>query len=392
MASPLRPTSTDASVVPGTDLNAAFTYAPASSGGPSLPASGPSIGPLTPVNAGGGSPGHFYVPSSAQVSIPHRTSGSSSGGADLLPNLTSWEEDRFAIGMSAASLPMSSLPGEPMKTRMEEHHSRHILAHFFTVGLLCLFGSPMIVAWNLGMDSDVAYWISAVGMFSLSIPLYVIIMHFVQLRALQNEKPLPKYVFLWIVLLPAIFFSIIGGIYYTQGKHYAADLSLLECAGDNLVLQKAYTTAQGLWNACVASELQKNGGKPLIDYPSIQSCPDFKSESNGGKQNWKGYDNREMTFGSAVGVPWRVEWDYLAHLEVKYECASWCHAPEAVFKPRLWSTAGAPAEPCQNFVAHKMLTVEYHGWNIMWFGLLTIIFSIVVFLLLKAGLSNLGHK
>lgn len=385
--------------IPGTDLHAAMTYSPVSSGGGPSPTRvatvlQPTFQPLQPSTGPLGIPVQYHVPSSAQISLPHRSSGASSGGADLLPNLASPEDSRFAIGGSARSVPLSLLPLDPLKKK-DQYHNLHQAADFFTIGLFCLFGPSMILGWNLGSDMDVAYWITRLGLFSGVVLVFIFCQHLIQLRAIKNDKPVPQFFFLCIALAPAIFFTITGGIYYRLGQSTAAELAVSECKGDNLVLQKAYTAAQGLWNTCVAEEVKKNGGKSLMQYPNVQSCPNFKEEeSKEGVQNWKGYDNDDTTLGKigAPGIAWSVEWDYFSKAEVNHVCAGWCDVPNAPHKPRIWSAAGTPAEPCQNFVAHKMLIVEHQGLVIMCIGILTMILSVALWVVLRATLQQLGHS
>lgn len=297
------------------------------------------------------------------------------------------------MGGGASSGSLGLVQDGPLKKQWDEDHNRHTVAYFYTLALFCLFGPPMIMAWTVGTDMDAAYWISCIGTFALVVPVFILMQHLIQLRALRNQKPVPKLFFLCVALCPAIYFTITGGFYYRLGKSQAAVMDVPECKGDNLALEKAYTAARGLWNACVIDEVKKNGDTPLMQYPTVQSCPNFKEEEmKEGMQNWKGYNNDDTSFGAAVAPKtWSADWDYLSTVEVNHVCAGWCDVPNTPYMPRLWSDAGTPAEACQNYVAHKMLVIEHQGWVIMCVGIWVMVLSIPLYALLGGTLVHLGH-
>lgn len=352
-------------------------FAPAPLGGQQPPMTGPVGGAATPVGAA--------PPAAAPA--PLRPAGGSSGGADLLPNLAS-EEGRFPVGGGAGSATPGLPKSIPMKPEDADHH-RHWLCHFYTIALFCLFGAPTIMLWTVGNDVDAQYWISSIGIFAWLVPAFIVGAHYLQVRAMRMDKPVPKWFFLVVVLVPAIFFFFAGAMYWRQGKSQAASMHGGEgCKGDDLNLNRAYLKAESLWNACVVKQAKLNGDQPLMALPKVQSCPNYiKVEQETGFRNWKGYDND----ADVAAMSMTEEWRYLALAEVNHICAGWCDIPNAPFKPRLWSGAGTPAEPCQNFVAHKMLVIEQQGWIVMWVATWIMVFSCAVYLLFQGMLVSIGH-
>jgi hypothetical protein len=203
----------------------------------------PSVGPLTPmtgpVQAVRGAPGPFAPASPRQ-------------GQDLLPNLAS-ESGRFPMRSGPVSSPYTSSGEAPLMLKRggDEEHVRQTAAYFFTLGLFCLFGPVMIMTVHIGLDPDVGYWIGRLGLFAFLTPLYIVMQHLVQLRALKNEKPVSKRFFLIVAVLPTIYFITTGGIYYSQAKWYANFLDDPKCEGDKKSLEKAHQEAWALWNGCV---------------------------------------------------------------------------------------------------------------------------------------------
>lgn len=323
----------------------------------------PSVGQLTPVMATVG--GHELSPVQT-LRFP--------------PNLSSPEEGHGPVAKGAGG--GLSPDGE---------HLRQTWAYSFTLGLLCVIGPPTILSMSI-VDDDVRYWINNLGSFAVFVPIWVVLLHFAQLKALKNGRPVPKFFFVAAAVLPAIFFTTSGGIYYSQAKGTAKKLSVYECKADSQSLHKAYIEARDLWYGCVGDEINKNNNLPIMVLPSVQTCPNFKALMAADFRNWQGYGSSSGGFGKILPAnTWAREWDYLALTEQTHQCAGWCAIPGAAFEPMLWTSAGTLAAGCQNFVAHKMLVVQQKGWIIMWLGLLTMFLSMPCYFVLRKTLTRLGH-
>eukprot|EP00928_Gymnodinium_smaydae_P090683 TRINITY_DN74442_c0_g1_i1.p1 TRINITY_DN74442_c0_g1~~TRINITY_DN74442_c0_g1_i1.p1 ORF type:complete len:302 (-),score=36.69 TRINITY_DN74442_c0_g1_i1:32-877(-) len=224
-------------------------------------------------------------------------------------------------------------------------------ARAFTVACFLVYAGPCVIAFQLGSDPDVAYWIDRSALFVAALlPLLFVGQHFLhvlQVRAGQSRMPL----LLAASVLPALALSISAGHYGFEANNLQGMLMSDMCLASHLPakrrLQMAYMDGYGLHLKC----LQRYGLDPntqlLTRYPLLQNC-----------KEWADYHDTH------VGTEKLADLHYLATVEANHVCGGFCQPG-----PMLWTPMRKfhqQDNACASDVGLKFRTVERIADSLFW--------------------------
>lgn len=154
-------------------------------------------------------------------------------------------------------------------------------AESFTVGLFIAYAAPTVVAVQLGLDPDAAFWIGRAGLLALALPVLIVALHV--LHALRLDWRLRAHS-KWLIMiggvLPAVLLCFAGAIYSAQGNYLYVHLSSGDCTGfsgmkEKPALQAAYAEALEIYERCNARLVLDNGGVALPRRPLLSACQEL---------------------------------------------------------------------------------------------------------------------
>mmetsp|Transcript_50746 Transcript_50746/g.134083 ORF Transcript_50746/g.134083 Transcript_50746/m.134083 type:complete len:325 (-) Transcript_50746:42-1016(-) len=243
--------------------------------------------------------------------------------------------------------------------------SRQSFAYMFTVAVLCLYSGPVVLALQLGLDPDVAYWIGRYGQIAGLIPIYILMMHLVILGQFAGEeKRCKKSIFAWTAVLPAVLLAVSGGLYMTSGRYWAGTLISEECSAtygaQKAELQKAYSEALGMYQDCRQNMVAANGGMEPRWRPTLQSCAEWARLAPADEgEAWRPYSARS----SEAVRSFRKEFEYLASVEANHVCGGFCQPG-----PMLWNdydVIGKQGTRCSPMVGNKFQIIARQGLQLL---------------------------
>jgi hypothetical protein len=294
------------------------------------------------------------------------------------------------------------------------------LALGFTLAICCLFAAPTIIAWQLGGDPDVQFWIGSEGRYAAFAPVFFLMTYFFHLHCIGQGAP-PRRLFIFPILVPAMLFCMLGAYYVIHSGYLHDQLSASDCSGsggflrEKKNLQAAYSQALGMYNTCVERLVNENGGNALPFQPTLQSCAEWELVNKAPEQTPKAYTEPKE---EAEHLPWHAypigkdattvvddenesmkrlehdpeviaQWSYLADVEATHVCGGFCRGG-----PALWNhfdTLGRLGGPCANFIGHKFEIVRYHGLLILWTNLACVLVSAWMYHTSRKVLAELGY-
>lgn len=305
----------------------------------------------------------------------------------------------------------------PVKGLFHGRDFRRIVASGFTMAIFVAFSAPAIVCWHLGNDPDVQYWIGRHGELVVLVPLFLIAVYVAHLNLLRKAERPSKRIFLIPILVLGVFFAYLGGTFLIRSLTLSSALQANDCGGqlpEKHELQKAYSLAHLAWNTCVERMAQENGGAPLTFSPVLQSCPEWElmtapaagnstdlrgaaSKADAEKVPWEAYPLKgsrrtgvEAPADPLAPNPATVErWQYLASVEVNYACGGFCDKSQPLWTH--FDQVGRLGGQCANFVGHKFLVVQHHGYVILGTNLAAVLLTGYLLHASRTELDALGY-
>jgi len=244
---------------------------------------------------------------------------------------------------------------------------RRTVAIVFTFFIFCAYAPPTIMAIQMGIDPDVRFWIGSAALWTIAIPIILLIQHGIHLSMIENPAKVRLLMF-WCAIFPGAWFAIIGGVYMNEADFYAYEMRSSSCESmvqEKAELQAAYEDAQEIRETCVKRLTADNGGKPLPYFPVVTLCEEYQQQRNGTR---------------------KYEWNYLAKCEINHLCSGFCDGGKY-----LWS--GVPGEglPCARHVGQKMLVAQHQALMLLVYGILMIAVSFLVYMMVSPILKQLGY-
>lgn len=194
-------------------------------------------------------------------------------------------------------------------------------------GLLTIFMYPVLAAWTLAFDENVAYWW---GMFAFwwTLPMPFA---FVGLWIIFYNMTKPKRgLLLGFFVIPSVVFFLIGAYLKSKSNHISDKLVSSDCSAAGQFgirpLDLAYYDAAEKYKTCNTPEVEAALGAPIL----FQSCPKYKEWRKEG-------DNAK-------------HWDYLQFLETTFLCSGFCKGGQE----SLWTREETKHDACAVVVYNVM--------------------------------------
>jgi len=317
---------------------------------------------------------------------------------------------------------------EESDTKRLPEHARRSANYMFTIAVCCTYMAPVMIAMHLGWDKDVEYWIGATGLWAGLLPIFFVCAYFYNLRELPKGAP-SIFCLLLVTLVPCVFFAVLGGMYRTSATYLYGQLKSEDCVGGGFFdqkprLQESYDMAQTIYSKCVHRILEENDFQPLPRRPTLWDCEEYTNIHDGKAgasgemvkllweyfptvmeaeqeeaervlEPWQGYPLKDARTTTQAPETYarlqttRVDWDYLAWVEVNHLCAGVCSPG-----PMLWTSfdrAGRD-EPgkCAPYLALKFLVVEFNATIIMMTPLIMLLLALPVLGMLRTAATTAG--
>mmetsp|Transcript_100893 Transcript_100893/g.260773 ORF Transcript_100893/g.260773 Transcript_100893/m.260773 type:complete len:313 (+) Transcript_100893:75-1013(+) len=267
---------------------------------------------------------------------------------------TAWGGGGFSISAEEARRLTGSLSSQTTQK------GRQSFAYLFTVALLCLYSAPVVLALQLGLDPDAAFFVGRYGQGAYAIPFWLLAMHVVILTRFADDRKCGQRTFVCAAVVPAILLASTGGLYMSSGHYWDAQIMSEDCSsfGSPLKprLEAAYQEALAMFSECEQRMVAGNGGRMPMWRPTLQGCQEWSRiapESAGSP--WRPYAAK----AAEANHQWEREFQYLASVEANHICGGFCTAG-----PMLWSDydrVGRQGGKCAPMVGLKMRRVSHQG-------------------------------
>mmetsp|Transcript_15326 Transcript_15326/g.30143 ORF Transcript_15326/g.30143 Transcript_15326/m.30143 type:complete len:316 (+) Transcript_15326:122-1069(+) len=227
-------------------------------------------------------------------------------GADMTA-----DEAAYAAAVAAGqeTLPLRKLAADSI---LEEEHWKAVFMklwpHAFTLSVLAVYGAPILAFCNLARDATVQFWVGNLGMYTLAIPVMLVLCHAIHLRlGGPREGPVIS-----TAVLPAVVLLILGNLHLVMSSGLGSVLVSKDCSTFQAKqdVQHSWRVAAQLYETCLNRTVRANHvpfvqGLKLIRLPD---CAEYKVKD--------GEADPHKEF--------RERWDYLRTVEEQYACAGWC--------------------------------------------------------------------
>lgn len=288
--------------------------------------------------------------------------------------------DAMSSGISAQDAKRWNGHGLALHGTETTSAQRQSFAYIFTVAMLSIYSGPVILALQLGVDPDVAYWIGRYGQLAAFVPLWIVMMHMVVMSQFTGEeKKCHKRILMATAVLPSVLLAATGGLYMSSSRWWSLRLINEDCNAHGVSegkaeLQEAYEVALGMYKECRQNLLEANGGVELRWRPTLQSCQEWArlSPVDESAKAWKSYSRKV----AKADESFHTQFEYLASVEANHVCGGFCQPG-----PMLWNdydVIGKQGSRCAPMLGTKFQVIHRQGLQLLVISLVGI--SIVFFM------------